>query len=333
MTKKGLYKLLTKPHIFLKDYINKKRYKFEHLIPKKKYYGNYRYSVVSAVYNVEKYLDDYFRTLINQTLDFREYITLILVDDGSTDNSAKIIKKWQKRYPKNILYIKKQNGGQASARNVGLSYVESEWVTFIDPDDFIDFNYFEALDRFIIKYKKYNFTMLSSNFIQFYETKNLFKDNHPLNFRFRVNKILSIEEMGNNIQLSVNSALFRYSVIRENKIRFDERIKPSFEDAHFVGKYLLSVFNTKKYIAFVKGAKYFYRKRDSQDSTLDKSWQDIRTFRDVLEYGCLDLLREYKSSLNLVPISIQNTILYHLIWHFKRVINNPSSINFLSKNL
>jgi glycosyltransferase involved in cell wall biosynthesis len=43
-----------------------------------------------------------------------------LVDDGSPDNSAEIIKKWQKKYPDNITYVKKENGGQASARNFGV---------------------------------------------------------------------------------------------------------------------------------------------------------------------------------------------------------------------
>ena len=329
MTKRGLYKLITKPHIFIRDYIKKKRYKFEYLIPKKSYYSNNKYSVISAVYNVGKYLDDYFKSLTNQTLDFREHIFLILVDDGSTDNSAEIIKKWQKRYPKNITYIKKQNGGQASARNIGLDYVKSEWVTFIDPDDFIDFRYFENIDRFIDKNRAYNFALLSTNFIFFYEKSESFKDRHPLRFRFKVNRVLPIEEMEKNIQLSVNSAFFKYRVIRDNIIRFDERIKPSFEDAHFVGKYLLHNFNSGKYIAFIKGAKYFYRKREAQDSTLDRSWQNTGTFRDVLEYGCLALLKEYSSKLGYVPISIQNSILYHLIWHFKYIIDNNSAVNFL----
>jgi glycosyltransferase involved in cell wall biosynthesis len=58
--------------------------------------------------------------LVNQTLDFKKHIFLVLVDDGSPDNSAEIIKKWQKQYPDNITYVKKENGGQASARNFGV---------------------------------------------------------------------------------------------------------------------------------------------------------------------------------------------------------------------
>ncbi|EOK1059916.1 glycosyltransferase family A protein, partial [Campylobacter jejuni] len=109
----------------------------------KKYKAYNKYVIVSAVYNVEKYLDDFFKSIINQRLDFKNNIHLICVDDGSTDNSANIIKKYQKKYPKNIIYLYKENGGQASARNLGLKYLKENdlnipWVTFTDPDDFLD---------------------------------------------------------------------------------------------------------------------------------------------------------------------------------------------------
>ena len=57
-----------------------------------------------------------------------------------------IIKKWQKKYPKNIQYIYKENGGQSSARNLGLDYVKTDWVLFTDPDDFFHPNYIKNID-------------------------------------------------------------------------------------------------------------------------------------------------------------------------------------------
>ncbi|HEG7018615.1 TPA: glycosyltransferase family 2 protein, partial [Campylobacter jejuni] len=116
-----------------------------------------KYAIVSAVYNVEKYLDDFFKSIINQRLDFKNNIYLICVDDGSTDNSVQIIKKYQKKYPKNIIYLYKENGGQASARNLGLKYLKENdlntpWITFTDPDDFLDRNYFYEVDKNIKKH-------------------------------------------------------------------------------------------------------------------------------------------------------------------------------------
>ncbi|MBZ7989990.1 glycosyltransferase family 2 protein, partial [Campylobacter sp. RM12635] len=117
------------------------------------------YTIVSAVYNVEKYLDDFFTSIINQSIEFEKSIFLIMVDDGSTDNSANIIKRYQKLYPNNITYIYKENGGQASARNLGLKYVKTTWVTFADPDDFLDKDFFKNIDIEVSKNK--NLAMLS----------------------------------------------------------------------------------------------------------------------------------------------------------------------------
>lgn len=108
-----------------------------------------RYAVVSACYNVADYLNDFLSSLTGQTLGFENNIQVILVDDGSTDNTLEIIKVWQKKYPGNIVCIHKENGGQASARNYGLNYVDAEWVTFTDPDDFLNKDYFAVVESFL----------------------------------------------------------------------------------------------------------------------------------------------------------------------------------------
>ena len=73
-----------------------------------KYEGSNQFTIVSAVYNVEKYLDDYFDSIVKQSLNFKKHIQIILVDDGSTDHSAEIIKRWQTKFPKNIHYFYKE---------------------------------------------------------------------------------------------------------------------------------------------------------------------------------------------------------------------------------
>ena len=108
-----------------------------------------RYAVVSACYNVADYLNDFLSSLTGQTLGFENNIQVILVDDGSTDNTPEIIKEWQKRFPGNIVCIHKENGGQASARNYGFNYVNAEWVTFTDPDDFLNKDYFAVVESFL----------------------------------------------------------------------------------------------------------------------------------------------------------------------------------------
>ncbi|EJF0760435.1 glycosyltransferase, partial [Campylobacter coli] len=125
LNQRKLQKLKRNPKLFFKDAIEKRFLSLNNTYKKylpKKNKAFTQYTIISAVYNVEKYLDDYFKSIINQRLDFKKNIFIILVDDGSTDNSAQIIKTYQKKYPKNIIYLYKENGGQASARNLGLKY-------------------------------------------------------------------------------------------------------------------------------------------------------------------------------------------------------------------
>ena len=100
-----LKKFKNNPQLFFNDMIQKRLKKVEIFSKKfkpKKTNGYTSYSVISAVYNVEKYLDDYFKSILNQRLDFERNIHLIMVDDGSPVGSAEIIHKWQKRFPHNI---------------------------------------------------------------------------------------------------------------------------------------------------------------------------------------------------------------------------------------
>ena len=86
----------------------------------------YKFSVVIPIYNVEKYLEETIESIINQSIGFEENIQIILVNDGSPDNSEEICLKYKEMYPDNILYKKKENGGVSSARNTGLKKVSGE---------------------------------------------------------------------------------------------------------------------------------------------------------------------------------------------------------------
>ena len=101
-------------------------------------------SVIVPVYNVEKFLPRCIDSILAQT--FNDY-QLILVDDGSPDGCPKICDEYAKKYDF-IHVIHKKNGGVASARNSGIGYAlksGSEWITFVDSDDFIHPQYLELL--------------------------------------------------------------------------------------------------------------------------------------------------------------------------------------------
>ncbi|EOT0009368.1 CDP-glycerol:glycerophosphate glycerophosphotransferase [Campylobacter coli] len=333
LNQRKLQKLKTNPKLFFKDAIEKKLLHLNSTYNKylpKKHKGFTQYAIISAVYNVEKYLDDYFKSIINQRLDFKKNIFMILVDDGSTDNSAQIIKKYQKKYPKNIVYLYKENGGQASARNLGLKYIQENnyktpWVTFTDPDDFLDRNYFYEVDKFLSAHQDDDICMIGCNVIFYHEKQRIYKDNHPLNFKFK--KGMQIREnynLDNFIQLSAASCFMNITFL--NNLIFDEKLKPNFEDAKFINEYLLENINLKS--AFLPKVKYFYRKRGEGNSTLDNSNKNSDLYLLVSQRGCLKLLQKNK----FYDIFIQNVCLYHFIWQIKFLVNSPEKLSFMSEN-
>ena len=93
-------------------------------------------TIIVPVYNVEKYLDECINSLINQ--DYKR-IEIILIDDGSKDNSLKICKEFEKKY-KNIKLIEQKNSGVSIARNKGIENANGEWICFVDSDDYMEKN-------------------------------------------------------------------------------------------------------------------------------------------------------------------------------------------------
>jgi len=100
-------------------------------------------SVIIPVYNVEKYLDACVESVLRQTY---KNLEIILVDDGSTDNSGKICDKY-KLIDNRVKVIHKENGGLSSARNAGLDICKGEFISFIDSDDFVSDKFIELLYR------------------------------------------------------------------------------------------------------------------------------------------------------------------------------------------
>ncbi|MDE5602674.1 MAG: glycosyltransferase family 2 protein, partial [Helicobacter sp.] len=315
--------------------------------PKKKYaFG--KYYVISAVYNVEKYLEDYFNSIFKQRLDFKNNIKIICIDDGSTDDSAKIIKKYQSKYPNNIFYLHKENGGQASARNKGLKWLQEHlsndlkpqtnnrdlasisskskdyhkdtkpiWITFMDPDDFLDRDYFYEVDAFLKKHKDEDIAMIGCHYIFYFEKNKAYSDSHPLNHKFQEKQSIKINKaLENFIQLSAATAFLKLSKIPKN-LEFEEKLKPNFEDAKFINEFLLNNINSQS--VFLKNAIYYYRKRADKSSSLDNA--EYADKNQVLKLGYLLLLLYAKDKLKTIPSFIQNTIIYDLIWVIKATIN------------
>lgn len=101
----------------------------------------YKVSIIIPVYNADKYLRECFDSLVNQTL---KDIQIIAVNDGSPDHSAEICEEYEKEYA-NFEYYYKENGGSASARNLGLEHATGEYIGFVDADDWVELDMYEKM--------------------------------------------------------------------------------------------------------------------------------------------------------------------------------------------
>jgi glycosyltransferase involved in cell wall biosynthesis len=189
-----------------------------------------RFSIVSAVYNVAPYLDDFIASIEAQTFPL-DNVEVVMVNDGSTDDSLQRLEEWRSRKPSLVRILSKPNGGQASARNLGLAHASGEWITFTDPDDWIGNDYLSEVDHFLGLNPTAD--LVATNRRLVHESTGT-ESAHPLHQHFaRSNRLLNLAEHPTFFHGSAPSAFFRRDVLQQQEIEFDGRIRPNFEDGHF----------------------------------------------------------------------------------------------------
>ncbi len=107
-------------------------------------------SIIVPVYNVENYLTKCLDSLVNQSLS---NIEILVVNDGSKDDSEKIIERYAQRYPEKIKAFTKENGGLSDARNFGIDKAAGEYIGFVDSDDYVSETMFEEMSLLAEKYQ------------------------------------------------------------------------------------------------------------------------------------------------------------------------------------
>lgn len=280
-------------------------------------------SAIIAVYNNEEYAKDLYRSLDAQTLD-SDYFEIILVNDGSTDGTLQLALEWQKRTKLKVKVLDKPNGGVSSARNYGISHAEGTWLAFIDSDDILHKSYLSMLVEFMRRDRFDSASMLTTRSIIYNEDDGITVDNHPLSWKYkRGDRLVSLEMEPHVVHLAGHSSVVRRAVVLEHGIRFNEDVRPGFEDANFNGRYLSHF--AEPIVGLVASARYFYRKRANGSSLIDTTWTRPEKFSHEPRYGHLGLLQEVTSRLGYTPVWAQNTVLYAQYWYFSadRSWNSP----------
>lgn len=154
-------------------------------------------SIVVPVYNVKNYLKECMESLINQTL---QDIEIIAVDDGSTDGSADILTEYAQKYPQKVVVFHKENGGQASARNLALDMVKGEYVGFVDSDDWVEPTMYDVMYH---EAEMNHADIVICDMIDHYPTYEIYHHSSDFESKFKVtpsacNKLFRKESIGND---------------------------------------------------------------------------------------------------------------------------------------
>lgn len=271
-------------------------------------------SAVIATYNVARYLPPLLESIEAQTYGSRN-VQFVFVDDGSTDDSLEILRAWAVGREEHVIVLTQPNAWVAEARNAGLAVATGEWVTFTDPDDVLDPGYFFEVDKFIRYHgHRADVKILAAHQMRLLESGEI-RDNHPQRYKFAQGSRIINLDAEPVIQLSVNSSFVRRALLEEHRIRFDGRVRPNFEDGHFLARYML--LTGTETLAVMASAKYLYRVRGDGSSLLESSFRSREKYVSVLRYGYLDLL-ETAEGHGGVPRWLENTVLYDLFWYFKQ---------------
>lgn len=280
-------------------------------------------SVVVAAYDVERYLPTLLRSFERQTVD-RGLLQFVFVNDGSTDSTGSRLDEWSRSSGADVTVVHQSNTWIAGARNVGLAQATGQWVTFVDADDELDERYFEEVAKFIDLHASDEVALLAAHLLLL-DDDGTVTDGHPSRKRFEKGSRIVDMRLDPIVQTGVNAAFMRRDLIVASGLEFDERVRPTFEDAHFVARYLLR--NHLHKIGLMASAKYRYRQRGDGTSTMQTSHDDRRKYTDVLRHGHLGLLEE-ASAIGAVDRWVANTVLYDLVGYFRRerAIRSPSAL-------
>lgn len=244
-------------------------------------------SIIVPVYGVEKYIDKCLNSLVKQSL---KEIEVIVVNDGTKDNSQKIIDKYVKKYPDKIKSYIKENGGQGSARNYGLKKATGEYIGYVDSDDFVEKDMYKKLYN---KAKENNYDIVvcgNYNVSEDYQNKNI--DAFINNYNTDLENIF----FG---KMAVWNKIYKRDILIKNKLEFKEKVW--YEDLAFT---LKAITNSNTF-AFIDEPLYDYLIREGStmnNSNVQRNLEILDAFNDILSYIQHNKKEEYFSKIEFLAI-------------------------------
>lgn len=254
-------------------------------------------SIIIPVYNAERYLRRCLDTIVNQTF---KNLEIILINDGSTDNSLNIMNQYKRKH-KNIEIINQQNSGQGEARNKGMSIAKGNYITFADADDWLSEDYVEVLYETI---KNNNADISVCNMIMvmsktFKEIKSMKFPKSELNGDEAVRDLLQDKELKSYPW----GKLYKKSIFLENNIIFPARM--FYEDLGII----FQAFYYCSKIALVNEYCYYYFQSEESSTRAPNP----KTIHDRIK--ALTMVKEFllnKKSMDKYENEYNHFCLFHL---------------------
>lgn len=241
-------------------------------------------SIITPVYNVERCIEKTINSIINQS---SKNFELLLIDDGSKDKSIEIAEKLLINSDVNYRIINQENSGVSAARNKGISEAKGEYVCFLDSDDYIHEDYIKLMYE---KAAEFKYDLVFCDYIQVDSKDNVLV---PSTTKFLEHDISgregALKQLNCDITIGMGSALYKTSIIKENKIFFDSNRKYA-EDVVFTVKSLLKM---KKIISLNKALMFYVRWDLSVTNSVSLRHLDCYySYVDLLQY--LDSQGDFK---------------------------------------
>ncbi|MEG0034418.1 MAG: glycosyltransferase family 2 protein [Bacilli bacterium] len=229
-------------------------------------------SVIVPVYNVEKYIEKSIESIINQS--FKNF-ELILIDDGSTDNSIKIAKDYLEKSDVFWKVFSQVNNGQGSARNRGIQESSGEYIVFVDSDDLISPYFLEHLFH-AIKYEKTNVAFCDFMYIKNQTIPNVLLENGKI--VISSNKEILKEFLLRKFEIIIPAFIIKKNFLIQNKIFFENKVRYS-EDQIFMWLCFLYEEN----VVYLNEKLYYYYRHEVSTMTSSSSSKIMSGYNGIKE--------------------------------------------------
>lgn len=255
----------------------------------------FKFSIIISAYNSESWIAQSLNSIIKQTLDFKENIEIILINDGSKDSTGKICEKFASLYPENITYISKNHEGKGVSRNLGLERSKGKYINFLEAEDYLSKDTLENILKFFNRHDDIDIVTTQIKLID---------GNQPKNKRYNATKVINLLESPEYYQVQTKSCFIKKTALEH--IVFSPQLKIA-EDITHINQILIKNPN----LGISSHGTYYVRDEKSRKSLLNIISTSKEYHHPEAEYHFKNLITESLEKYGKVPEFIQKTILYY----------------------